>query len=424
MVSLKEDCLSSNAGKTLPTGGMVLGIDATNIRGGGGLTHLKELLRASCPPIYGFHKVCVWGPQATLGSIDDRPWLIKKHDHVFERHYLRRGLWQQRRLGDLARREHCDLLFAPGGNIVTDFHPVVTMSQNLLPFMWRELFRYGLSSMTLRLLLLRWFQSSSFRRAAGTIFLTMYARDVVRSATGPRVGLNAVIPHGVDESFAKAPRPQVSITDYSNERPYRILYVSTIEPYKHPWNVAEAVARLNGRGLPVVLDLVGPAYPASLRRLRKVLQRVDPQKSLIRYEGNIAHGSLPLRYQSADLFVFASSCETMGIILLEAMASGLPIASSGRGPMPEVLGDAGVYFDPEKVDSIEAAIEDLIASPDMRTRKALASFERAKQHSWERTANETFEFLAKIAVYSDTIGIRNEQLTPSTSNLKTPQTVF
>ena len=333
-------------------------------------------------------------------------------------------LWQHRRLGDLARREHCDLLFAPGGNIVTDFHPVVTMSQNLLPFVWHEMFRYGLSSMTLRLLLLRWFQSNSFRRAAGTIFLTMYARDVVQSAAGPFAGLSVVIPHGIDGRFVRVPRPQVSITEYSNERPYRILYVSTIEPYKHPWNVAEAVARLNARGLPVVLDLVGPAYPASLRRLRKVLQRVDPQKSVIRYEGNVAHGSLPLRYQSADLFVFASSCETMGIILLEAMASGLPIASSARGPMPQVLGDAGVYFDPEKVASIEAAIEELIASPDMRTRKTLAAFERARQHSWERAANETFEFLSKIAVNSDTIGIRSERLSRSTLNLNTPKTVF
>lgn len=414
MISLKEGCLSGDPGKALPTGGLVLGIDATNIRGGGGLTHLKELLRASNPPRYGFHKVCVWGPLATLGCIDDRPWLIKKHYPILEGHYLRRGLWQRSRLGDLARRERYNLLFAPGGTIGADFHPVVTMSQNLLPFMWHEMFRYGLSSVTLRLLLLRWFQSNSFRRAAGTIFLTMYARDVVRSATGPCVGLNAVIPHGVDESFVKAPRPQLPITDYSNERPYRILYVSTIDPYKHSWNVAEAVARLNARGLPVVLDLVGPAYPSSLRRLRKVLRRIDPQGRVIRYEGKVAHGSLPLRYQSADLFVFASSCENMPIILLEAMASGLPIASSGRGPMPEVLGDAGVYFDPEKVDSIEAVIEDLIASPDMRTRKALASFEQAQQHSWERTANETFEFLAKIAVNSDTIGIRNEQLTRST----------
>ena len=49
----------------------------------------------------------------------------------------------------------------------------------------------------------------------------------------------------------------------------------------------------------------------------------------------------------AHLFVFASSCENMPNTLVEAMASGLPIACSDRGPMPEILRDGGTYFDPE-----------------------------------------------------------------------------
>ena len=46
--------------------------------------------------------------------------------------------------------------------------------------------------------------------------------------------------------------------------------------------------------------------------------------------------------------IFASSCESSSCVLIENMASGLPIACSNRGPMPEVLKDGGVYFDPEK----------------------------------------------------------------------------
>ena len=84
-------------------------------------------------------------------------------------------------------------------------------------------------------------------------------------------------------------------------------------------------------------------------------------------------------------------------ILLEAMASGLPIACSNRGPMPEVLGEAGVYFDPENAGSIASAILELIRSRDLRQRLAAAAFERARHYSWARCASETFDFLARAA---------------------------
>jgi nucleoside-diphosphate-sugar epimerase len=79
------------------------------------------------------------------------------------------------------------------------------------------------------------------------------------------------------------------------------------------------------------------------------------------------------------------------------MASGLPIACSNRGPMPEVLRDAGVYFDPEKPTEIAEAIRKLIEYPALRTEKAEAAFERARAFTWERCADETFGFLAKCS---------------------------
>ena len=88
-------------------------------------------------------------------------------------------------------------------------------------------------------------------------------------------------------------------------------------------------------------------------------------------------------------------------ILLEGMASGLPIACSNRGPMPEVLSDAGVYFDPENEDDIARALRELIDSPELRTRLAKASFERVQAYSWRRCASETFGFLANIAAKRD-----------------------
>jgi glycosyltransferase involved in cell wall biosynthesis len=100
------------------------------------------------------------------------------------------------------------------------------------------------------------------------------------------------------------------------------------------------------------------------------------------------------------VFVFASSCENMPNILLEAMSAGLPIACSDRGPMPEILGEGGCYFDPESVDAATEAIERLVVSPETRARCAQIAFRRASAYSWERCADETMRFLASFPIAS------------------------
>jgi glycosyltransferase involved in cell wall biosynthesis len=376
---------------------MILGIDASNIRRGGGVTHLVELLRAADPVRFGFSKVIVWAGQQTMDEIEDRPWLAKAPQKELSRHLVFRVLWQRFKLSEIARAASCDLLFVPGGSYAGDFRPTVAFSQNLLPFEWGELRRFGWSPMTLKLLLLRLVQSRTFRQAKGVIFLTEYAREAVIRVTGPLPGRGAIIPHGTDKQFVRPPREQLPIERYSAEFPFRLLYVSTVDMYKHQWHVAAAVADLRRRGLPVALDLVGPAYGPALRRLMRVLQRVDPKASFIRYCGVVPYDRLPAQYAGADLFVFASSCETFGQILTEAMSEGLPVACSNRSALPEVLKDAGVYFDPEDPMEIGLALEALIVAPELRAEKARAAFQASQAYSWSRCANASFEFLAEVA---------------------------
>jgi len=116
----------------------------------------------------------------------------------------------------------------------------------------------------------------------------------------------------------------------------------------------------------------------------------------VRYLGAVPYEKLNNLYAQADLGVFASSCENMPIILMETMASGLPIACSNRGPMPEVLGDAGLYFDPESPTEIMRSLRKYIDSPELRTEKANSSIARCQQYSWSRCADETFMFLANV----------------------------
>ena len=379
---------------------LTLGIDASNIRAGGGVTHLVELLRAAQPQEHGFQRVIVWGCAATLDMLEDRPWLYKRHEPLLDRSLPLRLYWQRFMLDRVVRREGCDVLFVPGGSYSGSFRPLVSMSQNLLPFEWTEARRYGFSWQLLRNMLLRFSQSWSFRAANGVIFLTGYARNAVMTSVKGLDGRTSTIPHGINAHFFLAARPQKTLEKASLEHPLRILYVSIIDVYKHQWHVAEAVAQLKKEGMPIYLDLVGPAYPPALMRLNRILHRFDQQKEFIHYRGTVPYAELFKWYHQADIFVFASSCENMPIILLEAMAAGLPIACSNRGPMPEVLGAAGIYFDPENPVEIACAIRTLLDSPALRAEKAEAAYRRAQAFTWQRCAEQTFQFLSQQAADS------------------------
>ena len=374
---------------------MRIGIDASNLKRGGGLTHLSTLWRTRIrgTRISTASSFGVRGPLSS-GWLRDRgsrrrivPSLKVRPRHRFS--------------GDAASfpalaKAECDLLFAPGGLCTDQFHPVVTMPHNMLPFQWREAVRYGPSAMLGRLALLRRLQQRSFRTADGVIFLSQFAQDTVLRTTGPLPGRTTVIPHGVAESFFQPPRRQRSLSDYSAERPMRILYVSIVDVYKHQWQVAEAVAQLRCEGVPIAIEFVGDSYPKAGRRLRDTLRRLDPQQAFLTLREAAEHAALPQRYHTADLFVFASSCENLPNILLEAMAAGLPIASSSRGPMPEILGEGGLFFDPLEPESIAESLRRLADDAGLRGRLAAGAYARAGEFSWEQCADRRFGSWARF----------------------------
>ena len=192
---------SPQAGKP---GALKVGIDASNIRLGGGVTHLIELLAAANPLDQGFIEVVVWGGTNTIDRLPSKPWLTKCIPKLLDGSLLSRVWWQIFCLSSAVRKARCDVLFVPGGSYAGNFHPVVTMSQNLLPFEWSELKRPGFAIATFKMLLLRIVQSWSFCRSEGVIFLTHYAQNAVLRVIGNLKAKTVVIAHG----FSK-PDPHV-----------------------------------------------------------------------------------------------------------------------------------------------------------------------------------------------------------------------
>jgi len=374
-----------------------LGIDASNIRAGGGISYLSQLLAAATPRDYGVERGIIWAGKATLERLPHPNWLEQAHEPLLDGALPQRAFWQQVNLPRRVQDTGSHILFTPGGTfLLCKPCTTVTIPHNLLPFERRESQRFGVSGRRIRYWFLRYMLEQSVLKADGVIFLTEYARRVVSTQLPRPLSHSVVIPYGVDGRFRLAPRPQKDLSSYSDRHPFRFLYVSIVNLYKHQWRVVEALGKLRAMGMPVAIDFVGPAYEPALRKLQRAIGLWDPKGLYTRYLGLVPFADLHRVYHEADAFVFASSCENLPNILLEAMSSGLPIACSNRGPMSEILGDAGVYFDPEKPDEIAEALRILLENPGLRERRAWSSYERAKIYSWERCARETFDFIAQL----------------------------
>lgn len=390
-VADKVDAIQAKGNGWERRGRTVVGLDGSNLRTGGSLTHLREIL-AHAPGLRGkMGRLIVWTNAETARELGDHDQPVEiRIVPALSRGLLVRKVWQDFTLSRQARVE-CDILFNPGCGFNGSFRPYITMSRNLLPYQPREYGRYGAHPLFFKYRTLRFLQNRCFRHAAGVIFLTQYARTEVQRFCGDIPGRKALIPHGVNPMFYRDPAAVTAPTGETAET--RILYVSTVDAYKHQWNVVEAVGSLRRRGWPVRLDLYGRAEIHSLRRLRRAIEKEDAAGIFIRYHGAAGYSELKDIYRSSDVFVFASTCENMPNILVEAMASRLPIASARAGPMPEILQDGGIYFDAESSASIAASIELYLGSAELRRSMATRAHELSRVYSWKRCAEQTFEFI-------------------------------
>lgn len=369
-----------------------VGMDASRNRSGGAIAHVTGILQEADPRDFGIDEVHLWSHRGLLDQVPPRPWLVKHSPPELEGSLGTQVLWQWRSLPRAASRAGCSVLFATDAATVCPFRPLVVMSQDMLSYEAGVMQFYRLGRARLRLLAILHIQNRAMRRADGVIFLSRYAAGVLQGVAGT-LRRTVVIPHGVDEAFRKGSRrpwPGVGV------RPIQCLYVSNVAPYKHQWNVVRAVRLLRegGHAMRLVLAGDGGRGPA-WRSLEAEVEASDSGREFVERLGAVEHKRVPELMAAADIFIFASSCENLPVTLLEAMASGLPIACSDRGPMPEVLEDGGVCFDPESPESIAAAVERIIKDRGLRESIAMRAREISERYSWSRCAKETWQFLAE-----------------------------
>jgi len=371
---------------------MTLGIDASNITGGGGVTHLLEIFDCADPKDFGIEKVIIWSGNSTLNQIENKPYIIKNEIKMLNSSLIIRIIWQIFFFDKILKRE-CDILLSLGGLYFGKFRPYISMSRNMLIFNDSERDRYGFSYTKLRYIILKILQKRSFKNSEGVIFVSEYAKKYISEKISFKLKSDKVIYHGISNKFTNMPKPQKDIKEYSFEKPFKLLYISSIDVYKHQWNIAEAVANLRDSGFPLELTLAGWVHRKPLRRFNKIVNKRDKQHSYIKFLGPISYNKLPEYYRESDAFVYASTCENMPNIILEAMSAGLPVACSNFQPMPEIIGENAIFFNPESLPDIEKALKILITNPDLRQLLSYAEYFRAKDFSWKKCSSETFTYI-------------------------------
>lgn len=165
-----------------------------------------------------------------------------------------------------------------------------------------------------------------------------------------------------------------------------MLYVGNRRLYKNFDLFVTALAPLlrRARELAVVCVGGGPFLPAELGLLAKL----GIERQVIQYEGVDDHALASL-YAAALVFVFPSLYEGFGIPVLEAFACRCPVAAARAGSLPEVAGDAAIYFDPSNAEDLRSTVARILADSELRDELRRLGDTRLKKFSWSATAAMT-----------------------------------
>jgi glycosyltransferase involved in cell wall biosynthesis len=181
---------------------------------------------------------------------------------------------------------------------------------------------------------------------------------------------------------------------YSLHRPF-LYYPAATWPHKNHITLLKSLRLIVDRfGFDGELILTGIAMNAH----DDILKEIDALKlsTKVRVLGYLDKSELPYLYNLARFLVFPSLFEGFGIPLVEAMACGCPVVCSSATSLPEVLGNAGVMFDPTSVEEMTERLWLVWNDDTMRKEMSASGIERVKQFSWENACRATLDVYKKV----------------------------
>lgn len=303
-----------------------------------------------------------------------------------------RFLWEQLMLPFQARRDRIDIMHSLGY-----ISPMWLPSASLVTIHDLNFLYIPEAYTAFTRQMQKLFVRGSASRADHVIVVSDFIRDQIIKDLGIAVNKVSAIPEAVDEKmFGQDPDTSwPSIQERHEIHGPFILALSSLSPHKNIDFLIKAFAQYKqgdrSRSKLVIgghLPKFGPNLPEMARRLG-----IDGE---VIFTGYLAGESLGVLLTNATLFVFPSLYEGFGLPVLEAMAAGTPVACARRGSLPEVAGDAAIYFDPADPGELAGVLSRVIANEELQMEYQKRGHANLLRFSWEKTAADT------LAVYEKT----------------------
>jgi glycosyltransferase involved in cell wall biosynthesis len=222
-------------------------------------------------------------------------------------------------------------------------------------------------------------------RAAGVMTVSEFSRRELAARYG--IANAAVAIEGWQHSIAKGASDEVMQRHGLIPGRY-MLAVGSVKPSKNFGLIIEAMRLLGG--LPLKLVIAGATDTAIFRGEKHTLE-------LAQMLGYVAESDLGHLYRNAAWFIFPSLYEGFGLPPLEAMANGCPVIAANAASIPEVCGDAALYFDPHSAESLAEVLNQVVRHPELRDRAIRRMPAQLARFSWHSNAERVLAHLGAVA---------------------------
>jgi glycosyltransferase involved in cell wall biosynthesis len=295
-------------------------------------------------------------------------------------------LWEQIRLPWQARRDRLSLLHCPAQTApLWKPVPTVVTIHDLIPI------RFDEGWPARRVDRLRRNIARSMRDAAAIITVSDYSRQDLL-AEFPEAGKQTIERIYWAPETSSRPLPDDAPIRQACERygvrPRRFLFALGAEaPRKNTEGLLRAFALASEDSRFDLELLVGGLQRRALERWQALANGL-PARQGIRLFGYLPDEDMTALYNAALAFVFPSHYEGFGLPLLDAMACGCPVLASRRTSVPEIAGDACLYFDPERPEDMAASMTRIATESALQEHLRQAGLRRVAQFDWQRTATQ------------------------------------
>jgi alpha-1,3-rhamnosyl/mannosyltransferase len=299
-------------------------------------------------------------------------------------------LW---RMGRVVRQVHCDVFFFPA---VYSYFPILSRIPCVVCYHDATAERFPELLFPTRRNHRLWQIKTAMARFQTNRAMTVSqssASDLHRFLRFPRERID-VVTEAADPVFRVIDDPTVSARARAR---YDIppgaslfVYVGGMNAHKNVLGLLRAmpdvVAAHPRTHLAIVGDTSGKGFWDDVPALREFVGTHPPLEQHVHFTGYISDADLVELLSGAAALVFPSLWEGFGLPAVEAMACGVPILASRRGSLPEVVGQAGLFFEPDRPSSISECLRSFLDQPELKIRLREIALQRARIFTWDRAA--------------------------------------